>query len=166
MPLDPAIATLINNHLPNEAHASSVYQRLADDCRALGFEGIAHWLAENSAEEHGHLQKMMDFLSEWDVLADVPARIAEPMPKDLPAERYAYIQAVLQEVLALEETVTGQIEVMTSQARDIGCWIGFDFLMEFIEEQSTSERYLRKLLRILPVYGSNLNDFDHLVGSA
>lgn len=165
MPLAPEIATLINAHLPNEARASNVYQRLADDCRALGFEGISAWLAANSVEEHGHLQKMIDFLGAWDVLADIPAREAEPKPAALPADRFAYIQAVFQEVLALEESVTAQIEAMTAQAQAISCYIGFAFLMDFVDEQSDSELYLRKLLRVLPLYGGNLNDFDKLVGA-
>lgn len=96
MPLPSEIATLINAHLPNGARASNVYQRLADDCRALGFEGISHWLAANSTEEHEHLQRMIDFLSAYDMLADVPARESEPKPAVLPADRYAYIQAVFQ----------------------------------------------------------------------
>ena len=165
MPLAPEIALLINAHLPNEARASNVYQRLADDCRALGFEGISAWLAKNSVEEHGHLQQMINFLSEWDVLADIPAREAEPKPASLPADRFAYIGAVFQEVLALEESVTAQIEAMTAQAQAIGCYVGFAFLMDFIDEQSESERYLRKLLRVLPLYTGNLNDFDKLVGA-
>lgn len=165
MPLAPEIASAINAHLPNEARASNVYQRLADDCRALGFEGLGAWLAKNSAEENAHLQTMIDFLSQWDVLADVPARAADPIPANLPDDRFAYVRAVLQAVLQLEEEVTLQLEAITTNAKDIGCWIGFAFLMEFIDEQSESERYLRKLLRVMPLYVGNLNDFDKLVGA-
>lgn len=167
MSLSPEIAQLINAHLPAEARAANVYQRLADDCRALGFEGMSKWLAKNSVEENGHLQKMIDFLSEWDVLSTIPARAEEPI-SDMSAiaDRMAYVRAVLQEVLGLEETVTEQIELMTTQAKELGCWIGFAFLMDFINEQSEGERFLRKLLRILPLYTGNLNDFDNMMGAA
>lgn len=165
MPLAPEIAQLINQHLPNEAHASNVYQRLADDVRAVGFEGVSAWLAKNSVEENKHLQTMIDFLSEYDIRADVPARAAEnAIPLDV-SDRMLYIGAVLTEVLRLEETVTELIEAMTTRAKDIGCWIGFNFLMEFVDEQDESERTLRRLLRILPLYQGNMNDFDALIGA-
>jgi ferritin len=167
MPLSPEIAAAINLHLPNEARASNVYQRLADDCRALGFEGLSAWLAKNSAEENSHLQKMIDYLSEWDVRATVPERAEDPLT-DLSTvtDRLGYVRVVLQDVLALEESVTEQIEAITTQAKELGCWVGFAFLMDFIDEQSEGERFLRKLLRILPLYAGNLNDFDNMIGAA
>lgn len=164
MPLAPEIAQQLNAHLPNEARAANVYQRLADDCRALGFEGISKWLADAGQEENGHLQKFIDFLSEFDIRANVPARSPEPLGTLPTEDRLVYIGAVFSEVLALEETVTGQIETMVSSARDIGCWVGFDFLMGFIQEQSEAERELRKILRQLPLYVGNLNDLDNWIG--
>lgn len=165
MPLSPEIAQLINQHLPNEAHASNVYQRLADDVRAVGFEGIGKWLAKNSVEEHGHLQTMMDFLSEYDIRADVPARAGERVIPLEVTDRLNYIHSVLYEVLGLEETVTAQISTIVRRADDCNDWISFQFLMDFIEEQDDSERTLRRLIRILPLYTGNLDSFDALVGA-
>lgn len=164
MGLQPATISALQAHLPKEALARSAYQRMGNDARIVGLEGAAAYFKAASAEEHGHLQAMLDFLSAYDVRSDIPPADAQRGSVLDMQEVPLMLNQLLSTSLQLEQIVTISLSAIAETATRVNDYLMFHFIMDFIEEQDDSERELLMLLRVMPTYAGNLNDFDAFVG--
>jgi len=105
---------------------------------------------DQSVEEAGHANKIMDFLTDNEVDFDLPALKASPA-------RFASAAAAIEQALANEQSVTQQFNDMAAAATEEGDHRSFQFLQWFIEEQVEEERKAQGLLDLV---NSGINLFQ------
>lgn len=105
---------------------------------------------DQSVEEAGHANKIMDFLTDNEVDFDLPALKASPA-------RFASAAAAIEQALGNEQSVTQQFNDMAAAATEEGDHRSFQFLQWFIEEQVEEERKAQGLLDLV---NSGINLFQ------
>ncbi len=144
--MDKQLHDSLNEHLLLEFGAAHEYLGLAVWFDLHDLPGFATWMRNQSAEELGHANRIIDHLVERDLDVKLPA-IPEPT-MSWPSAR-----AVVEEVLAKEQANTASIHRLHQMAQENSDRAASIMLDWFITEQVEEENMVRALLGRLRLAG-------------
>ena len=144
------VTKLLIEQIGHELRAHQLYLAMA-----LYFErqSLMRWgklFRDQSLEEAGHANKIMEFLTDNGVTYDLPALKAA-------TTRYSSAAEVAQATLDSERRVTAQFQALSKVALEESDHTSHQFLLWFVEEQVEEERKAQGLLDLI---GSGINLFQ------
>lgn len=146
--MSPKMQDQLNEQIGIEAYASFLYLSMSSWCDYKGLMGCAQFLKRQSAEEHMHMMKLVEYLQEVDGRPLVPS-IAEP-PQD-----FEDIETLFEEVLAHEKMVTSAINDLVEFSTKEKDHSTYNFLQWYVEEQREEENLMRTILDKINLIGDS-----------
>jgi ferritin len=129
----------ITRQVGAEFSASYSYLSMAAWCEHQKLMGAGSWFRVQSAEEHGHGMKLVNFLLARDHEVKLPA-IAEP------THAFSSILEVFERALAQEQEVSRQIDALYELAFTQKAFAAMAELQWFITEQVEEEKSVREIV--------------------
>lgn len=151
----------INRQICSEFSASFSYLSMAAWCEKENYVGAAHWLRQQSQEEHGHAMKLFDF-----VLARGHEVKLERI--DVPKAKFKSLPDVFEQALAQEQAVSKQIDALYELAFKEKVFAAMAELQWFLTEQVEEEKTAREISsRLNMVKGdpASIIDIDRDLGA-
>jgi ferritin len=122
----------LNAHIQAEMFSSHLYQAMSAWCTSQNYAGFGRWLRVQSAEEHAHTLKMVDFV------LDRGGKVEFKGVEAPPAE-FGNIVQVFEAVLKHEVHVTALVHRVFEAARAEKDIATETFLQWFVSEQVQEE---------------------------
>ena len=144
------LSKLLIEQIGHEARAHQTYLGISLYFERQSLSRWAKLFHTQSMEEAGHATKIMEFLTDNNVVYDLPALRAA-------TTRYSSAAQALQTALANERSVTAQFQEMAKTALAENDHTSHQFLMWFINEQVEEERKVQGLIDLLE---SGINIFQ------
>lgn len=144
--MSPEMQNKINDQIKMEAQASFLYLAMSSWCDYKGLTGCANFLLRQSAEEHDHMMRLINYLQEMDARAIVP-EIKQP-PVD-----FEHPKGLFEEVLTHEKKVTTSINNIVESSMKEKDHSTYHFLQWFVEEQREEETLMRSILDKINLIG-------------
>jgi ferritin len=139
----------INDQIRNELQAHYNYLGMSAHFEDSPYLGFAKWMRAQSAEEHVHAMKLVDFLRERNVTIELSAI-------DAPKTRYGpHPLEVFEIALAQEQGVTRQINDLYELALKEKDYSTLQFLTWFLQEQVQEENVVSDIIDRLRLAGDN-----------
>ena len=151
------LAKLFVEQIAHEARAHQLYLGMAVYFESQSLSRWAKLFRDQSVEEAGHANKIMQFLNDVGVPYDLPALKAAPT-------RYASALEVAQAALESERRVTAQFRDISRAALEENDHTSHQFAQWFVEEQVEEERKVKGLIDLLES-GINLFQAEPLLDS-
>jgi ferritin len=129
----------ITRQIGAEFSASFSYLAMAAWCEHHKFMGAGRWLRLQSAEEHGHGLKLLDFVLARNHAVRLPG-IEEPRSE------FSSIVEVFERALAQEQQVSAQIDALYQLAFEQKVFAAMAALQWFITEQVEEEKTVREIV--------------------
>jgi ferritin len=79
--LEQNIVSMILPRLQDEYDAAAMYKGIANWCKGNGYEKAATYFDGESADELKHAQRLMEYLTDWNIYPEIP---------DVPAPKIEY----------------------------------------------------------------------------
>jgi ferritin len=158
--MDKQLEKLIQDQIRNEWYSAYLYLSMAAYFEAANFEGFAHWMYKQAAEEQVHGKKMFEFLIDRGVKVVLQA-IQQP-----PAD-FASPAAVFEMAYEHEQKVTALINGIADQADKVNDHPTKVFIQWFITEQVEEEKNASRvvdLLKKIPPNSAGIFQLDHQLG--
>ena len=137
--MTPPLLEAITRQIGAEFGASFSYLAMAAWCEHNKFMGAGRWLRLQSAEEHGHATKLLDFVLARNHMVHLPG-IEQP-----PSE-FSSIVEVFERALAQEQGVSKQIDALYELAFQQKVFAAMAELQWFITEQVEEEKTVREIV--------------------
>jgi ferritin len=137
--MSPKLVEAITRQIGAEFSASFSYLSMAAWCEYQQFTGAGHWLRLQSAEEHGHGTKLLNFLLARHQQVKLPGI-------DQPASDFQSIVAVFERALKQEQDVSRQIDGLYELAFTEKAFAAMAELQWFITEQVEEEKTVREIV--------------------
>ena len=137
----------LNQQIAFEGYASFLYLSMATWCGAKGLKGCTHFLHRQSGEEHKHMLKIFEYLSDVDGFALTPG-ISEP-PRE-----FESVQSVFKLVYEHEQKVTKSINGLLTLANKENDYSTQTFLLWYVTEQREEEALMRTVLDRISLIGT------------
>jgi len=158
--MTPTVLEAINQQITNEFAASFSYLAMAAWCEYQNFTGAGAWLRAQSAEEHAHGMRLLNF---------VLARNGQPklLAIAAPAGDYASLADVFARALAQEQDVSHQIDGLYELAFKEKMFAAMAELQWFITEQVEEEKAVREIVAKMKMVAHDqaaLLDLDRELG--
>jgi ferritin len=129
----------ITRQIGAEFSASFSYLSMAAWCEFKKLMGAGRWLRLQSAEEHGHGMKLVNFLLARGYQVKLPAI-------DEPKHEFKSIQEVFERALAQERDVSKQIDALYELAFTQKAFAAMAELQWFITEQVEEEKAVSEIV--------------------
>jgi len=158
--MTPKVLDAINRQIAAEFAASFSYLSMAAWCEHHKFSGAGRWLRLQSAEEHAHGMKLLDF-----VLARDHAVRLSALPQ--PVTDFESIVVVFERALEQEKEVSRQIDALYELAFSEKVFAAMAELQWFITEQVEEEKTIREIVarfHMVKDDPSSLLDLDRALG--
>ncbi|WP_299985770.1 ferritin [uncultured Ruegeria sp.] len=139
MKLNAQVAEALNKQINNELHASYTYLAMSAYFEAQDLPGFASWFRGHSAEEDTHAMRIFDFIAKRGERINLDG-ITKPQTE------YESPVDVLEQALAQEQTVTGQINALFELAHDVKEYSTQNMLNWFLAEQIEEEDLFTSIL--------------------
>jgi len=136
----------LNKQIALEGYASFLYLSMASWCDKEGFEGSAKFMHRQSAEEHQHMMRIFNYISEMDGHSIAPAI------KQAPSE-FESIVKLFVDVYAHEKKVTRSIHELVALSVSEKDHTTFNFLQWYVEEQREEEALMRSIIDKIKLIG-------------
>jgi ferritin len=136
------MSELLIEQVGHELRAHQLYLGMSIYFSRESLDRWAKLFRDQSTEEAGHAQKIIDFLIDHEVQFDLPALKSA-------TTRYGSALAVAQAALESERRVTAQFGEMNKVALTEGDATAQQFLQWFIEEQVEEERKVQGLIDLI-----------------
>jgi ferritin len=136
----------INEQMKNEFHSSYIYLSMAAYFHHEGWDGMAHWMHKQAAEEKEHFQKFFDYLVERE------GRV-ELLAIDKPKTAWDSPLAAFQNALEHEKFITARINELHELAVKENDKPTQILLQWYIEEQVEEEANASKIVQMLERVG-------------
>jgi ferritin len=137
----------LNQHLALEFRAAHEYLAMSIWLAEHDLPGFARWMAQQSADERMHAQRIVDHLVERDQKVRLPAIDAPPMDWDS-------AEALCAHVLRNEQEVTASINDLYAAAEKAKDRPATVLLQWFVNEQMEEEAAARALLGRIRLAGN------------
>ena len=137
--MSPKLVEAITRQIGAEFGASFSYLSMAAWCEYRQFMGAGRWLRLQSAEEHGHGTKLLDFLLARNHPVKLPGI-------DQPKSDYKSIVDVFERALKQEQEVSRQIDALYELAFTQKAFAAMTALQWFITEQVEEEKTSREVV--------------------
>lgn len=158
--MTPTVLEAINQQISNEFSASFSYLAMAAWSEHHNFMGAGAWLRAQSAEEHGHGMRLLNFLLARNhevKLLEIPA----------PASDYSSLGDIFDRALAQEQSVSKQIDALYELAFKEKMFAAMAELQWFITEQVEEEKTVREIaakIKMVSHDPASLLDLDRELG--
>ncbi|HNV85875.1 MAG TPA: ferritin [Candidatus Omnitrophota bacterium] len=136
----------LNEQIEIEAYSSNLYLAMASWASENALPGSAKFLYKQAEEERSHMMKIFEYLNRIGEHACVPA-LKEP-PCD-----YKKIEAMFEQALKHEQSVTQAIHELMDLAVTSKDYASAGFLQWFVDEQVEEEETFRAILDMLKMAG-------------
>lgn len=132
--LSTEVVDLLMPRLNDEFKAAYTYRAASNWCRNVGFMKAAEFFAKESTDEFEHAKKIEDFLTDWNVIIDLPVI-------EKPKSTYNGLGEVIDTAYNLEYDLYTEYEETSQKIFDTGDLCVFDFLQQFrtIQNKSVAE---------------------------
>jgi ferritin len=146
--LPAEIVDLLLPRLQDEHNAYYMYRSASNWCQNVGFFKAAKFFAAESADELLHAKKIEDYLTEWNVIPELPT-VKQPILE------FASLMDVIEKAYLIEYTLYEDYEDTSAKIMKLGDVCTFNFLLEFnsIQQKSVAE------------YSDKINMLDGVTGS-
>ena len=152
---------LLNTQLTEEHYSSNLYFNMAGWARANGLKGAAKFLYGHAAEEHGHLDKMSEFIQK---VGGQPIMSAMKAPE----HEFKSIDEIFNKIVEHEKYITSCIYKLVESADKNKDYATDRFLDWFINEQLEEEELFADIVDRMNILGElkgkNLYTFDKFLG--
>ena len=151
----------ITRQIGAEFSASFSYLSMAAWCEYKKLMGAGKWLRMQSAEEHGHGMKLVNFLLARGHQVKLPAI-------DQPAHEFKSVQDVFERALKQEREVSHQIDALYELAFTQKAFAAMAELQWFITEQVEEEKTVSEIVakfQMVKNDPSSILDLDRELGS-
>ena len=158
--MTPTVIEAINAQISNEFAASFSYLGMAAWCEHHNFLGAGAWLRAQSAEEHSHGMRLLNF-----VLARNHAVKLQAIPA--PISDFSSFGDVFERALTQEQGVSKQIDALYELAFQEKVFAAMAELQWFITEQVEEEKTVREIVAKVKMVGHDsaaLLDLDRELG--
>ena len=135
--LDPTIVSALEARLKDEYTAHLIYKNAANWCKHVNYKHAAAFFEAEAAEELTHAQKLQDYLTQWNVLPQIPVCA---VPNTLTSlvdcinVAYEFEYALLKSYSDLQNTLDGPHPAT------------FNFVQQFVDIQNESVGVFSDLL--------------------
>ena len=135
--LDPSIVAGLEARLKDEYTAHLIYKNAANWCKNVNYKHAAAFFEAEAADELTHAQKLQDYLTQWNVLPQIPV---STVPNtftslvDCINASYAFEYALLQSYSDLQNAMDGPHPAT------------FNFVQQFVDIQNESVGVFSDLL--------------------
>ncbi|WP_066912096.1 ferritin [Millisia brevis] len=153
---DSKFVKLLKDQVRNEFTASQQYIAIAVYFDGKDLPQLAKRFYEQALEERGHALMMIQYLLDQDEEIEIPAI-------DAVVNGFGSVREPVKLALDQERTVTEQIITLARTARDIGDYIGEQFMQWFLAEQVEEVSSMTTLLAIVDRAEDNLFDIEDFV---
>lgn len=140
------MAKALNDQIALEGKASFLYLSMSSWCDQAGLEGCANFMRRQSEEEHEHMIRIFDYLSEVNQHALAPAIPQVP-------HSFESVQSLMKEVFAHEQKVTASINNLIHLANEENDYTTLNFLQWYVVEQREEEALMRTVLDKIELIG-------------
>ena len=137
--MSPTLVDAITRQIGAEFGASFSYLSMAAWCEHRQFMGAGHWLRLQSAEEHGHGTKLLNFLLARNHPVTLPGI-------EQPKSDFSSIVEVFERALVQEQEVSRQIDALYELAFNQKAFAAMAELQWFITEQVEEEKTVREIV--------------------
>jgi ferritin len=138
----------LNSQFQKEYESSYTYLAMAAYLESQGYNGLASWMKQQSAEELGHAMKFYNFIFENNgtvTLTGIPA----------PKTPWKSVRSVFEAGLKHEQYITKSIDDLINQSIQEKDHASHHFLLGFATEQVEEENTFRDLVRKIEILGDN-----------
>ena len=135
--LDPTIVSALEARLKDEYTAHLIYKNAANWCKNVNYKHAAAFFEAEAADELTHAQKLQDYLTQWNVLPQIPVCA---VPNTLTSlvdcinVSYEFEYALLQSYSDLQNAMDGPHPAT------------FNFIQQFVDIQNESVGVFSDLL--------------------
>ena len=135
--LDPTIVSALEARLKDEYTAHLIYKNAANWCKNVNYKHAAAFFEAEAADELTHAQKLQDYLTQWNVLPQIPVCA---VPNTLTSlvdcinVAYEFEYALLKSYSDLQNTLDGPHPAT------------FNFVQQFVDIQNESVGVFSDLL--------------------
>jgi ferritin len=137
--MTPLLLEAVTRQIGAEFGASFSYLAMAAWCEHNKFMGAGRWLRMQSAEEHAHGTKLLNFVLARNYMVALPGI-------DEPKSDFASIVEVFERALAQEQAVSKQIDGLYELAFREKVFAAMAELQWFITEQVEEEKTVREIV--------------------
>jgi ferritin len=158
--MDKQLEKLYQDQIKNEWYSAYFYMSMAAYFESENFDGFAHWMKKQAAEEYGHGQKMFAFLLDRGVKVVLQA-IPQP-----PAD-FASALEVFEKTLEHEQKVTALINGIADASDKVNDRPSKVFIQWFVTEQVEEEKNATKIVEVLKKLkpdSAGIFQLDHRLG--
>ena len=151
--LDGSIVSAMEARLKDEYTAHLIYKNAANWCKNVGYVKAAAFFEAEAADELTHAQKLQDFMTQWNVLPQIPVSTVPNSLKSLVDcinGAYVFEYSLLQSYSQIQLEVDGMHPAT------------FNFIQEFVDIQNHSVGVFSDLLNALMLIDYN-NKLDLLM---
>ncbi|GAB4258629.1 MAG: non-heme ferritin [Saprospiraceae bacterium] len=136
----------LNDQIAMEGYASFLYLSMATWCDHKGLQGCHEFLRRQAEEEHMHMLKIFEYLSDVDGFPVTPG-IKQP------PHEFDSVQSLFKSVYEHEQKVTKSINGLVSLANAEHDYSTQTFLQWYVEEQREEEALMRTILDRIQLIG-------------
>lgn len=136
----------LNRQINRELEASYLYLAMANYFEREGLDGFAGWMEAQSDEERDHARRLLDHLRDRGARVELEAI-------DEPRQDFDSPLAAIRAALEHERAVTGHIDDLYEQARELGDHPAEIMLQWFVDEQVEEEKTFGDLVEKLELAG-------------
>ncbi len=140
--LNPRMETALNEQVNAELWSAYLYLSMSYDMKDKGFNGFAHWFAEQAKEEFEHATRFMEYIGSVD--GKVKLKPIEEVRQEWNSPKDAF-----EDTLMHEKIVTGKIHKLMDLAIELKDYAAQSMLVWFIDEQVEEEDTARNHLHTL-----------------
>lgn len=159
--MNQTVCVAINDQINSEFKAFYTYLAMAASCETQRFLGAAKWLRGQAEEERQHGMKLFNFVLARDGAVELKAI-------DQPKAAYDSLQAVFEQALANEQTVTRQINALYELCFTEKAFAEMTELQWFLTEQVEEEKTAREIVakfRLVKNDPAAMLDMDRELGA-
>ena len=143
--LNKKMESALNEQVNAELWSSYLYLSMSYDMDNKGYEGMASWFALQAKEEFEHASRFMKFIGEREGKVKL-------MPIEAVKQEWKLPKDAFEDTLKHEKVVTEKIHKLLDMAIELKDYATQNMLKWFvdeqIEEESTANKILEKLIRI------------------
>lgn len=145
--MDAKVKELLNAQVTKEFYSAYLYLAISDYYIDAKLNGFGFWFEVQANEEVGHGMKFIKYLQDNDQKVDFAAIKA-------PDTKFTDFRQPLVASLEHEKYITGQINDIYKQAKDVNDFRCCQFLEWFIQEQGQEEKNANDLLGKFDLFGT------------
>ena len=146
--MNTQVEALLKDQINKEFYSAYLYLAMSNYYYGENLDGFGHWFEVQAREEQEHAMKILKYLQDNGVKAELAAIAA-------PGADFSDYRAPLTAALKHEQYVTSLIHAIYKQARDSDDFRACQFLEWFVAEQGEEEKSTADLIAKFDLLGGD-----------